>query len=363
MRDYGRKSVYVSLIPQPVVDWFSKHTMDEIHDQVAMYIALYEIEQEYANKNVIGDTHSSYNPAIQHHLRNFCDKYPHLSKEYIPLGPHDIFEKENTKIEDYNAFFQRKTAIEEEWRKGNPQEAQLYDDKKDNLERAWGNLLENLFNAEKLPKWFLKKNEVEITNGQTYYYLSLQKLKRDENFGWQRPTGALADDFGIVSYGITYRDERRLQGQKIDYDEKTDEEVIKKLTTKELKDAKIDTLSRTESDAKAFEFLMYAKSKGKEWPNWSISNAKHTGYIYLYSDGRAYKIGFSYDHPELEKRKRSMQTSNSGLLKLIGYIEGTREKETILHKKYQHKRTQGEWFDLSLDDIKSFLAGNETMDH
>ena len=355
--DSRKRSVYVSLIPRPVVDWFSKHTLDEIHDQVAAYIALFEIEEKYSNPNVIGDTHSSYHWAIKQHLSTFWQKYPQLDRAHLPLGPHDVFEEENPIVRDYAAFFRRKTEIEEKWRRDNQSEAQTYDEKWDNFGDAETSLLKELYGAKTLPAWFLREIEWKDLNGQTHTYLRLKKLKHDEDFGWQRPTGALADDFGIVSYGLTYSDELRLQGKKIDYDNQVDEEHIVKLTSKELEDARGDSLSRTEADAEAFEFLMYAKSTRKDWPNWSISLPQYTGYIYLYSDGRAIKIGFSSEHPDLEKRKFTLQTGNSAELKLVGYIEGSREKEKILHNRFAHKKTVGEWFDLSSDDITSILSG------
>jgi hypothetical protein len=182
-------------------------------------------------------------------------------------------------------------------------------------------------------------------------------LRHDENFGWRRPTGALADDFGIVSYGITYGDALRLRGEKIEYDKETKKEILKELTSKEFEDAQKDSLCRTEADATAFEFLMYAQSKKKEWPSWSISPVNNTGYIYLYSDGHATKIGYSSTHPDREKRKNSLQTGNSRPLELLGTIEGTLKKEAILKKRYAHKRTIGEWFELSKDDIESILSG------
>ena len=353
----GRRNVYVSLIPKLVVDWFSKHTLEEIHDQIAMYISLYEIGEKYSNPNVIKDTHSSYHSAIQYHLNSIWDKYPQLNKAYLFWGPHDLFEKEEfSKEANYGDFFRQKTEIEENWRQNNPHEAQIYDEKWDDFWTAWAILLEDIYKAGKLPSWFIKRNEWKNSDNQSHTYISLPRLRHDENMGWIRPTGTLADDFGIVSYGLTYYDELRLRGEKVEYDKQTGKEFIKKLTSKELEDIKSDSLCRTEASSKAFEFLMYAKSTKNEWAKWSIAPVKHNGYIYLYSDGRAIKVGFSSEHPDQEKRKLSLQTGNSGELKLVGYIEGNRAKERILHKRFEHKKTVGEWFDLNEDDIKSILG-------
>lgn len=351
-----RKIVYVALIPPLVVDWFSRHTLQEIHDQISMYMALFEIMERYDNPNVIGDTHSSYHEAIKLHIGNIYKKYPELKKDRLPVGPHDLFERKADTNCDQDEVFQKKSEIEIKWRKNSPDEAAAYDRARDNFDRTEYALWEEIHKKMKLPPWFLRNSEWKGRDGTIYSRIDLQRLRHDHDFGWQRPTGALADDFGIVSYGLTGDDQLRLQGKKLEYDQRSYEEVLVPLRGPELESARRDDLDRAASNHNAFEFVTYAKSKNNEWANWAIKLTKQTGYIYLYSDGRAIKIGFSADNPVREKRKATLQTGNSQQLELVGFIEGTREKERILHNRFGAKRTIGEWFDLNEDDIKAILS-------
>lgn len=351
------KTVYVSLIPPSVVDWFSKHTLEEIHDQIALYMALYELSERYGNPNVMGDTHSTYHAAIKLHIANICKKYPVLEKNCLPVGPHDLFEKEAGPNGDQKEILRKKWEIDAEWRENSPAEAAVYDEMRGKFDEAENALWEEIYKKGLLPPWFLRRLEWEFAKGKLDSSVELQRLRHDTDVGWRRPTGALADDFGIVSYGLTGDDELRLRGQKMEYDKRSGEVILKSLRGAESEKAKKDDLSGWGSNHDAFEFLMYAKSKKKEWSNWSIVLIKHTGYIYLYSDGRAIKIGFSAENPQNEKRKASLQTGNSQPLELIGFVEGTREKERILHNRFTGKKTIGEWFDLNEDDIKAILSG------
>jgi hypothetical protein len=68
-------------------------------------------------------------------------------------------------------------------------------------------------------------------------------------------------------------------------------------------------------------------------------------YVYLIHDGRAYKIGKSADPVG---RLKDIKTSNPSCV-LIAYSHKVNEKD--MHHAFRHKRTQGEWFDLSDDDV------------
>lgn len=80
--------------------------------------------------------------------------------------------------------------------------------------------------------------------------------------------------------------------------------------------------------------------------------------IYVVHDGRAYKIGYTYD---MFKRKKGIQTGNSGAVKEIYLfdfqVDETQIKllETNIHKRYLHKQTEsnGEWFNLDETDLKN----------
>ena len=78
-------------------------------------------------------------------------------------------------------------------------------------------------------------------------------------------------------------------------------------------------------------------------------------YVYLISDynSYSYKIGIS-NNPE--KRLKSLQTGNEKNLKIIHKIlcENYSDVERALHNKYSFSKINGEWFELTQEDIKSF---------
>ena len=77
-------------------------------------------------------------------------------------------------------------------------------------------------------------------------------------------------------------------------------------------------------------------------------------YVYLLKSGDLYKIGFASDW---QKRKKSYDTHNPDY-KLIFLYKGydSFEVESFLHKKYIDKNVQGEWFDLSDDEILYLIS-------
>ena len=73
------------------------------------------------------------------------------------------------------------------------------------------------------------------------------------------------------------------------------------------------------------------------------------GFIYFIqeSETERIKIGFSEKHPQ--GRLESFQTGNSNKLVLLGYIEGTQDDETRLHREFEEERIRkkNEWFEPS----------------
>jgi hypothetical protein len=70
---------------------------------------------------------------------------------------------------------------------------------------------------------------------------------------------------------------------------------------------------------------------------------------------RLYKIG--YTKRPIEKRIKEIKTGNGHEIYLIDSFKskwGTKI-EAILKKKYSHCNVSREWFDLSDDDVKSFM--------
>ena len=87
------------------------------------------------------------------------------------------------------------------------------------------------------------------------------------------------------------------------------------------------------------------------------------GFIYFIqeSETERIKIGFSEKHPQ--GRLESFQTGNSNKLVLLGYIEGTQEDETRLHREFEEERIRkrNEWFEPSPQlkkKIKDLLKEN-----
>ena len=86
-------------------------------------------------------------------------------------------------------------------------------------------------------------------------------------------------------------------------------------------------------------------------------------YVYLISDinNYTYKIGIS-NNPE--KRLRTLQTGNDRILKIIHkvFCENYNDVETALHNKYSFLKVNGEWFELSEQDVKNFPESCKKMD-
>ena len=68
------------------------------------------------------------------------------------------------------------------------------------------------------------------------------------------------------------------------------------------------------------------------------------------------KIGYS-SHPNPLKRIESYNTSSPYGVEVLGYIisDNSKKLEGKLHKKYQEKRLNGEWFDISIKDVQNEL--------
>lgn len=86
-------------------------------------------------------------------------------------------------------------------------------------------------------------------------------------------------------------------------------------------------------------------------------------YVYLISDANSYsyKIGIS-NNPE--KRLKTLQTGNEKSLKIIHKVlcENYNNVETALHNKYNFLRVNGEWFELTKEDVVSFPECCKKMD-
>lgn len=76
-------------------------------------------------------------------------------------------------------------------------------------------------------------------------------------------------------------------------------------------------------------------------------------YLIHQEDSDLYKIGVS---KRVNKRLKENQTGNGTKLEIIAVFptEIPYKIENIIHRKWQHKRKEGEWFELDYNDVNSF---------
>lgn len=82
------------------------------------------------------------------------------------------------------------------------------------------------------------------------------------------------------------------------------------------------------------------------------------GFVYLLKSGQFYKIGKAND---LKKRISQIKLQLPFDTELIHAIEAFRpyDVEKYWHKKFADKRRNGEWFELSADDVTEFKRHNQ----
>jgi len=89
----------------------------------------------------------------------------------------------------------------------------------------------------------------------------------------------------------------------------------------------------------------------------SVKYCKKRGIVYLLGDSLnegVFKIGVT--RKKIEDRIKKLQTGNAGEIYLVDYYETDTPffLERDLHKRYNYKKENGEWFNLSLDEMKNF---------
>ena len=84
--------------------------------------------------------------------------------------------------------------------------------------------------------------------------------------------------------------------------------------------------------------------------------------IYFITDGNCIKIGYTKN--DVRKRLKQLQTSNPNRLFLLGYVEGDKNDEKMLHKKFSSSivRINGEWFSPT-QDLLDFINDNSLDDN
>lgn len=79
------------------------------------------------------------------------------------------------------------------------------------------------------------------------------------------------------------------------------------------------------------------------------------GHVYLITnDYHHFKIGITAG--AIEKRLKQLQTGNSEKIELVKSYKSEHHRtiESWLHKKYFNQRLEGEWFQLTDDDVMLF---------
>lgn len=81
-----------------------------------------------------------------------------------------------------------------------------------------------------------------------------------------------------------------------------------------------------------------------------------TIYLAKQSDSHLYKIGITKNKPK--DRIKQLQTGNANPLILIETFVTSHDfkMETALHAHYMLKKKEGEWFDLTDEDVKNFRS-------
>jgi len=94
-----------------------------------------------------------------------------------------------------------------------------------------------------------------------------------------------------------------------------------------------------------------------------LEDLRSQGCVYFFKhrgvDG--VKIGYS-NHPEPSGRFESFKTYCPTEPLLLGFITTSKAKEleTKLHRKFKQKRMNGEWFDISFDEVNSIILKEST---
>jgi hypothetical protein len=121
------------------------------------------------------------------------------------------------------------------------------------------------------------------------------------------------------------------------------------------KDKLIDAVAVYCRDKKEYQDIL-ALCDGRERPNDADSDHKRkvaTGWVYLMKSGRHYKIGKTVC---VGQRSRQLAIQIPIPPKTVHAIETDDPSgvEAYWHQRFADKRGAGEWFELSLDDVKAF---------
>lgn len=76
-------------------------------------------------------------------------------------------------------------------------------------------------------------------------------------------------------------------------------------------------------------------------------------YLLINDEGK-YKIGFT--ERNIKKRIKELQTGSPSEMRVVQEYESdnARKIETIMHRSFRSKRINGEWFDLTNEEVADF---------
>ena len=79
-----------------------------------------------------------------------------------------------------------------------------------------------------------------------------------------------------------------------------------------------------------------------------------SGYVYLVKSGKLYKIGWSENQWRRKSELHKQTSEGITDVHTIAAIDDAPGIERYWHERFREKRQHGEWFDLSLEDIRAF---------
>jgi|TARA_B110000259_G_scaffold185897_1_gene235917 hypothetical protein len=86
------------------------------------------------------------------------------------------------------------------------------------------------------------------------------------------------------------------------------------------------------------------------------------GKVYLLANWDANKFKIGITRGKVEKRLKQLQTGNGEKIEILQVFETEHflKVEKSMHRRYGHKKSKGEWFELSDEDIIAFQVDCQT---
>jgi len=136
--------------------------------------------------------------------------------------------------------------------------------------------------------------------------------------------------------------------------------IVKNLGVKKERIAKIAAYCRTHAGYEDILQLCNAYEENEEVDETEPQSENGDGWVYLLKSGRFYKIGRTTD---LTRRRGQLAIQLPETLEIIHQIhtDDASGIEAYWHKRFEAKRREGEWFELSGKDIQAFKRRKHFM--